>query len=499
MELDANRYFHALKSRDARFDGRFFLGVTSTGIYCRPICPASTPKRENIRFFACAAAAEEAGFRPCRRCRPETSPGTPAWIGSSATVTRALRFIAEGELDNSDVESLAARLGIGERQLRRLFRDHLGTTPVVVAQTRRLHFARKLIDETSLPMTRVALHSGFSSIRRFNDAIKRAFGHAPRDLRRLGAKKAMPSRNGDLILHLPYRPPYDWDALAGFLKERAIHGIEVVETDRYLRTIDLPDARGMLEVRPLDGESALRLRLDVTNLGQLSVIVERARRLFDLGADPLPIERQFTNDPVLSPAVRRRPGLRLPGAWDAFELAVRAVLGQQVSVRGASTLAGRLVREFGRRIHVPSEPQLTHVFPRPKVLARADLTRIGLTRSRSETIRSLAGAIAKGRLDLTGAPDPADTIEELQQIPGIGEWTAQYIAMRALGEPDAFPAGDLGLRKALIPKRRDRHATSRKPLSRTDVIKIAEPWRPWRAYAAMHLWMTLSSHESGGR
>jgi AraC family transcriptional regulator of adaptative response / DNA-3-methyladenine glycosylase II len=480
-DLDRERCYVALRSRDARFDGRFFVGVRTTGIFCRPVCPARTPKLANVRFFACAAAAQAEGFRPCKRCRPETSPGTPAWLGSSAIVSRALRLIAEGGLDEAPVDAFAARLGVGDRQLRRLFARHLGASPAEIARARRVHFARRLIDETALPMTEVAFSAGFSSIRDFNFAVRATFGRSPRELRRGRAPRsaARAADAGDLVVRLPYRPPLDLAGLLGFLRLRAIPGVEWVGDGCYRRSLVQDGAAGAIELRAVPDEDQLEMRVRLPAYGGLIGIVERARRIFDLGADPLQITGALRRDPLLAPRLRRTPGLRVPGAWDGFELAVRAVLGQQVSVKGATTLAGRLVQRFGRPSTGLGEG-LTHVFPPPEALAEADLARIGLPAARAETLRALARAVATGSLRLDAAQGLDEAVARLVAIPGIGAWTAHYVAMRALGEPDAFPASDLGLRRAL--------ARGGSPLPARELERVAEAWRPWRAYAAVALW-----------
>jgi AraC family transcriptional regulator of adaptative response / DNA-3-methyladenine glycosylase II len=480
MLLEFDSCYRALMSRDPRFDGRFFTGVVTTGVYCRPVCPAPTPLARNVRFFACAAAAERAGFRPCRRCRPEASPGTPAWLGSSATLSRGLRLIAEGALNGDGVEEVARRLGLGTRHLRRLFAQHLGASPVAVVQTQRVHFARKLIDETRLPMTRVAFSSGFTSVRQFNHAIRKAFGRTPRELRRTVRQKDRPPAGGDLVLRLPYRPPFDWAAVSEFLAGRAIPGVEAVDAGCYRRTVALGGVGGVLEVRPAEGQACLLLTLRFPVAQALMPVVERVRRLFDLGADPLPITEQLRADPRLRAAVEARPGMRVPGAWDGFELAVRAILGQQVSVRAATTLAGRLAHRFGQPHAGGEVGGLTHFFPTPEVLARADLAGLGILAGRARAIRGLAAALCSGELSFDASAGLDEVAGRLTRIPGIGPWTAQYIAMRALREPDAFPASDLGLRRALAP--------GKKPLTASELSQLAERWRPWRAYAAIYLW-----------
>ncbi|MFQ5599977.1 MAG: AlkA N-terminal domain-containing protein [Candidatus Krumholzibacteriia bacterium] len=487
MELDPKACYRALRARDARFDGRFFTGVVSTGVYCRPVCPAPTPKRQNCRFFPCAAAAQEAGFRPCLRCHPETSPGTPAWRGTTSTVARALRLISEGGLDDSRVDDLSERLGVGERHLRRLFQRQLGTSPGTVARTRRVLFAKKLIDETQLPMAEVAMSAGFASVRRFNDAIRATFERTPTELRRVraaarnGARRPSVPSTSDIELKLGFRPPLQWEALLRFLERRATPGVASTGTDSYRRTVSIDGHQGVIEVRRVAGESChLLARIRLANPTALIQVVERLRRKFDLDADPQEIAAHLRSDRRLAPLLAALPGLRIPGAWDSFEIAVRAILGQQVSVRAATTLAARLVEAHGERLALDGPPDLWAVFPRPEVLAAADLTRIGMPRARAAAIASLAAAVADGKLKLDAARPLDDTIRRLCELPGIGEWTAQYVAMRALGEPDAFPAADLGLRHAL--------GTRARPVTATEVARAAEPWRPWRAYAAMYLW-----------
>ncbi|HTM49233.1 MAG TPA: AlkA N-terminal domain-containing protein [Bryobacteraceae bacterium] len=481
MDLSRQTCEIARRSRDPRFDGRFFIGVTTTGIYCRPVCPAPSPKESNVRYFVSAASAAEAGFRPCLRCHPETSPGTPAWLGTSTTVSRALRLMDETALSADSLEDLSARLGVGSRQLRRLFLKHLGASPVAVAQTRRLHFAKTLIDQTDLPFTEAALASGFKSIRRFNASFQTLYGRTPTELRGLARRKE-PGEPGRYRFRLPFRPPFDWDDLLEFLSPRAIPGVEELTGGSYRRTIALQGKRGLIEARLDSRRGAVDLLIQFPDAAALIVIVERVRRLFDLRADPADIQGVLGPHPLLARRVAARPGLRVPGAWDGFEMAVRAILGQQVTVRGASTLAGRIVRAFGD----PWEEdggRLTHFFPAPATLAAADYSRIGLPAARAETIRRLASAVESGELTFSGVADPARWIERFRALPGVGEWTAQYVAMRALGEPDAFPAADLGLLRAS-------GAGSPKQLEQT-----AEAWRPWRAYAAMHLWQAEGESE----
>jgi AraC family transcriptional regulator of adaptative response / DNA-3-methyladenine glycosylase II len=475
MELNHEHCYAIVKSRDERYDGRFFTGVLTTGIYCRPICPAPRPKAENVRFFVTAAAAEEAGLRPCLRCRPESSPGTPDWCGTSDIVNRALRLISEGMMDEYDLPELASRLHVGPRQLRRLFGQHVGASPITVVQNRRVLFAKKLITETTLPMTEIAFSAGFSSIRRFNDVMQKVYGRSPTTLRKEGSQ---PRPQAQLQLRLAYRPPYDWETLLQFLGARAIPGVEWVEEQQYQRTVKIGETVGTIRVEQQPQKNSLLLTISPNLSRGLIQIVDRVRSLFDLRADPMEIGDYLAQDGRLAPLVQRRPGLRVPGAWDGFEVAVRAILGQQVSVRGATTLAGRLVAAYGEAVET-AKPHLTHLFPTPEQLSEAELTGLGLTGQRMRAIQVLARTVRDGELLLGTAVSLDDLIKQLIQLPGIGEWTAHYMAMRVFGEPDAFPAGDLVLRKMVG----NGTAASAKVLQ-----QVAESWRPWRAYAAMHLW-----------
>jgi AraC family transcriptional regulator of adaptative response / DNA-3-methyladenine glycosylase II len=486
MDLDRRVCSRARLSRDARFDGKFFIGVVTSGVYCRAICPAPTAQERNVRYYPTAAAAAEAGFRPCLRCRPECSPGTPASAGTQSTVSRALRLIGESGLEDGGVEVLAERLGVGSRHLRRLFIRHLGATPTAVAQTRRLHFAKKLIDETNLAMIQVALASGFGCVRRFNAAIRNVYHRTPTQIRRLARQTATQPEN-QYVFRLDFRPPYHWKGMLAFLAARAIPGVEVVESGTYRRSISMNGSDGSLEVSLDEGKDALIVRVQFGDPRSLFFIIERIRAMFDLNADWAAIVRTLRADPALSGRLEAVPGLRVPGCWDGFELATRAILGQQISVKGATTLLGRMARAFGRSF--PAAGGLTHFFPAPEVLADAQLTSIGLTRARAETIRTLARAVCDRQVSFEGIVDADAFLARLCEIPGIGKWTAQYVAMRALREPDAFPSGDLGLRRALA-------ADSPQHLEQR-----AEAWRPWRAYAAMYLWSfagesTLSSSQT---
>lgn len=460
-------------SRDARFDGKFFIAVLSTRIYCRPICPARASKEENVRYFRTAAAAAEAGFRPCLRCRPECSPGTPAWLGTSNTVSRALRLIDESGLENGGVEALADHLGVGSRHLRRLFLKHLGATPSAVAQTRRLHFAKKLIDETTLSMTQVALAAGFGCVRRFNAAIRKTYDRTPTQIRGLARQTTLQPEN-QYLFRLPFRPPFDWNGILAFLAARATPGVEVVELGSYRRSISLNGKHGYFEASLDEAKYSLAVRVQFGDPRSLFFIVERIRSMFDLNADWAAIVRTLRSDPALCARVEADPGLRVPGCWNGFELATRAILGQQITVKGATALAGQIAGTFGQPFSAGRN--LTRLFPSPEILADAKLTGIGLPKTRAETIRTLARAVRDGQISFERIVDITAFLTRLCEIPGVGKWTAQYIAMRALGEPDAFPSGDLGLLRAL-------DLASPRELERR-----AEAWRPWRAYATMYLW-----------
>lgn len=486
MILDHQLCYSAIKSRDARFDGRFFTAVLTTGIYCRPVCPAITPRSENVRFFISAAGAEAAGFRPCLRCRPEACPGTPDWQGPSEIVARALRLISEGFLDQAGVAELAQRLHIGTRHLRRLFIEQLGAPPSAIAQTRRLHFAKQLIDETKLPMSGIAFCAGFSSIRRFNAAMRGAYDRSPTELRR--AANIEPSRLNDrsLQLKLSYRPPFDWTALMEFLRNRAIPGVESVEKDRYCRTVKIEGVVGVIEVRFIEGQRHVLLSVPPYLSRSLMKITERMRTLFDLRADPLVITNQLKQDVKMAGLVQAYPGLRLPGAWDGFEIAVRAILGQQVSIKAANTLAGRLVKTYGEPLQTVEGDGLAYLFPYPERLAEAPLSEIGLMPKRAEAVRALARAVLDGELVFDTAIGLEEVVERLTALPGLGPWSAHYIAMRAFSEPDAFPAGDLGLRRAAA-------ESETAMLTEAQLRQRAEAWRPWRAYAAIYLWQHYRS------
>lgn len=464
-------------SRDARFDGLFFIAVTSTRIYCRPVCPAPSPHRENIRYFANAAAAEQEGFRPCLRCRPELAPGSDELRRGDTVVARALNLIDAGDLETQSLADLARRLAMSDRQLRRLFVEKLGAAPMAVRTTRRLLFAKQLLHESTLPITQIALASGFGSLRRFNAAFRGAYRLAPRDLR----KRPRAAQGDALVLKLNYRPPYDFPAMLDFMRSRSLPGLEVVGDASYMRAIGSAEAPGWLRVSEWGAkEPALRLELSGADAKQMLGIVSRVRRVFDLDADPHAIHAGLVHDERLRTLIARRPGLRLPGAWDGFELAVRAVLGQQVSVAAARTLAKRLLARHGTPLAQSPADGLHVMFPSTATMANADLDGLGVTGARVATLRGIAQALEDGRVDFNRERTLDEFVARWTALPGIGAWTAHYIAMRALSHPDAFPADDLILRRAVIPG---------ESLTAKALTARAESWRPWRAYTVLQLWL----------
>ncbi len=481
MTIDDDVCYRALIARDARFDGVFFVGVKTTGIYCRPVCTTKTPGRDRCRFFSSAALAEQAGFRPCLRCRPELAPGH-APVDNARTIARAAAArIEAGALSHGgSLEDLAASFGLSSRQLRRSVRKELGVSPIELAQTNRLLLAKRLIAETQLPMVQVAFAAGFESVRRFNALFRSHYRLTPSTLRRSSSQTVM---SDYLRLVLAYRPPLSWDATLRFLAARAIPGVECVRGVTYHRTVGVGEHRGWLSVSPIADRNLLAVDIATALAPALPSILARLRNLFDLDARPDAIIGHLALDPLLAPWVEHQPGLRVPGAFDSFELGMRAILGQQVSVRGASTLAGRFAERFGEAIETPLTC-LNRITPTSESLAAArgtTLAGLGLPIARTESLRRLARVVARREIDLEPGVEPTVMIARLMELPGIGPWTAQYIAMRALHWPDAFPAGDLGLVKAS-------GLQSARALERA-----AERWRPWRAYAAMHLWERLKT------
>lgn len=479
MHLEADTCHRALRARDVRFDGLFFVGVTTTGIYCRPICPARTPRRDRCAFFASSAQAERAGFRACLRCRPELAPGAHTSVDAPSQLVRAaVAQIDAGFLDEGSLDALAAGLGVTARHVRRVMEEELGVSPIELAQTRRLGLAKQLLQDTELSLAEIAFASGFASVRRFNASFRARFGAAPSVLRRAKPERGVAASAG-VTLRLDYRPPLDWAALLAFLRGRAIAGVESIDDDTYRRTVAIDDAVGWVSVtHGPSARAALSAFVSSSLVPKLLPLVAALRRLFDLDAAPSTIADQLGADPVLTRSVARRPGLRVPGAFDPFELAIRAILGQQVTVRAATTICGRLVERFGVKVDGGLDPS-SRRFPRAEELATKsidELASIGLPGARAATIAALSRAIAERTIALSPGVDPEDTITRLVELPGIGPWTAHYIAMRALAWPNAFPAGDLAVKKAL-------------GLTKTKMIEArARAWEPWRAYAVMHLW-----------
>ncbi len=479
--LDFERCYRAVESRDARFDGWFITAVRTTGIYCRPSCPTPVrPKRENVQFYPTAAAAQLAGYRACKRCRPDASPGSPEWNVRDDLVGRAMRLIADGTVDRDGVAGLARRLAVSERHLHRLLLSELGAGPLAIARAQRAQTARVLIETTDLPFTQVAFAAGFESIRQFNDTVREVFALTPTALRTAGRRRA-DIADGALTLRLPYRPPLDWPALSAWLRVRALPGVAEVNGHVYRRTLRLPRGAGVVALEPVDTHIQCTLRLE--SMADLTSAVRQCRRLLDLDADPLSVVEVLSKDRRLSSIVKKRPGLRAPGAVDGTELAIQAVLGQQVSLAAARTLASRLVTAHGDVIKI-ADPTLTHLFPHAASIADADLARLGVPATRRATLRAVARAVADGTLPLDPGADRTETYQQLVQLPGIGEWTAGYIVMRALGDPDTFLPSDLGIKKAVARLGIGSNARA--------ISDHAAAWRPWRSYATHQLWATLS-------
>lgn len=478
--LDSASCYRALAAKDTRFDGVFFTGVKTTGIYCRPVCAVKTPRESSCQFFSSAAAAEAAGFRPCLRCRPELAPYALQQNLAHAVWQR----IAAGALNDGDVERLAVEVGLSSRQLRRVLLQHFGVTPVELAQTQRLLFAKKLLQETQLPMADIAYAAGFGSVRRFNALFAQRYGIAPSAIRRTAVEAGTPDA---ITLRLAYRPPFHWQRILRYLAGRAIPGVEAAREGNgdgtYLRSVRIGDSIGWLRVMHSSERHQLTLELAPTLAGVLMPLLARVRSQFDLDANPHIIDEHLRQDPLIAARLDALPGLRVPGAFDPFELAIRAVLGQQVSVAGATTLSGRLVERFGTAIVTPFDSVTRH-FPQPEVLAQADpldIATIGMPGTRAQTIRNFARFAAQGGLHMQPGITLDAAIAQLKTMKGIGDWTAHYIALRALRFPDAFPAGDLGLQKAAAPQGGR--------LTEKELKARAAPWSPWRGYAALALWM----------
>lgn len=476
--------YSAVQARDARFDGSFFTAVTTTGIYCRPSCPSMTPKRTNVRFFPTAAAAHEAGFRACKRCRPDVTPGSPEWNARSDVVGRAMRLIADGVVEREGVGGLAARVGYGTRQLHRLLVAEVGAGALALARAQRTQVARTLLETTDLRVTDVALAAGFASVREFNETVRAVFALSPTQMRRRVRRPDAPgpAPAGPIRLRLPFRPPLDLDGLMAFLAARAVPGVEVVANGVYRRVLSLPHGRGTIALsapRTPTRTPFVACEVALHDIRDLGTAVARCRRLLDLDADPAAVAEALTRDPIIAPLVRRAPGRRVPGHVDGDELAVRAVLGQQVSVAAARTLAGRLATRYGTPLPAPADG-LTHAFPSATALAAADPADLPMPGARRRALFALTNALAEGRLCLDAGVDRDAAEAALKALSGIGPWTAMYVRMRALGDPDAFLPSDLGVRHGL--------EALGLPGDPAAAAALAERWRPWRAYALQHLW-----------
>ena len=472
-------YYRAVVAKDARFDGVFFTGVKTTGIYCRPVCSAKTPKPSSCQFFSSAAAAEANGFRPCLRCRPELAP----YALQQNLAYGVWQKISAGALNDGNLEQLSAQVGLSSRQLRRVLVQEFGVSPVELAQTQRLLFAKKLLQETHLPMTELAYAAGFGSVRRFNALFEQRYKMTPGAIRRTAQDESE-----GLVLRLAYRPPYAWDALIAYLGGRAMPGLEsIVDKSAYVRSVQMEGKTGWIKVTHLPERGQLALQVAPSLSTVLMPLLAKVRTQFDLDANPTVIQSHLQDDALLAQQMARTPGLRVPGAFDIFELAIRAVLGQQVSVASATTVSGRLVRAFGEPISTPFAG-VTHHFPTPSALAQLtveEVATIGLPKLRAATLQNLARFALAGGLQIKLGTRPEAVVAELKTVAGVGEWTAQYIALRALRFPDAFPAGDLGLQKAaaLAPETR---------ITEKQLLQRAQAWSPWRSYAALLLWQSLS-------
>jgi AraC family transcriptional regulator of adaptative response / DNA-3-methyladenine glycosylase II len=477
IHLDPERCVRAVQSKDARFDGWFFTAVLTTGIYCRPSCPVVPPKPEHMRFYPSAAAAQQAGFRACKRCRPDASPGSPEWDVRADVVARAMRLIADGVMDDGGVPALASRLGYSVRQVERQLLAELGAGPLALARAQRAQTARLLIETTALPMGDVAFAAGFASVRTFNDTVREVFALSPSQLRDRASRGHPAAAPGALSLRLPFRAPLQPDSLFGHLAATAVPGVEEWRDGAYRRTLRLPHGHGFVTLRPEPDHVTCHLRL--TDLRDLASAISRCRRLLDLDADPVAIADVLGADEALAPLVGKAPGRRVPRTVDAAEFALRAVLGQQVSTAAARTHAGRLAAAYGEPVDDP-DGGLTRLFPEPAMLAAA--SELGLPRSRCASFAALAVALANGQIDLSVGSDWAEARARLATVPGLGPWTIETIAMRALGDPDAFPATDLGVRAAA--RALDMPTTPAALTGRGAV------WRPWRSYAVQYLWAT---------
>ncbi|MFI1203306.1 AlkA N-terminal domain-containing protein [Streptomyces sp. NPDC020883] len=479
MHTDTERCLRAVQSKDARFDGWFYIAVVTTGIYCRPSCPVVPPKPQNMRFYPSAAAAQQAGFRACKRCRPDASPGSPQWDERADLVARAMRLIADGIVDREGVPGLAARLGYSPRQVERQLRAELGAGPLALARAQRAQTARLLIETTTLPMAEIAFAAGFASIRSFNETVREVFALAPTELRGRARPGPRATTPGTLTLRLPFRQPLNPDNLFGHLAATAVPGVEEWRDGAYRRTLDLPYGHGIVALTPHPDH--IDCRLSLTDLRDLAGAIARCRRMLDLDADPEAVDSLLREDPQLAPLVDKAPGRRVPRTADADEFAVRAVLGQQVSTAAARTHAGRLVLAHGEPVDDPCGG-LTHLFPTPAALAALDPETLAMPRTRRATLTGVVAALTDGTLQLGVGSDRDEARARLAALPGIGPWTVECIAMRALGDPDAFTPTDLGLRRAA--------AGLGLPATPAALTRHSARWRPWRAYAVQYLWAT---------
>lgn len=492
MVFDQDECYRALCARDPRQDGRFFICVHTTGIFCRPICPARTPKRENVQFVPTAEAAKQLGFRACKRCRPEVKEGSAAWDLTGASLRRALRMIDGGALDEQSVDEFAGSLGMGARHLRRIIKNNLGVAPNRLALVRRAAFARSLVEQGSLSMTEISAAAGFGSLRRFNDVMRKEFGASPTSLRtRTAPSESSGLLAGEMVLSLRGKGSVAWPQLHAFYAQRAIRGLEHSEGQTYTRWINTDDSAVRMILSQSTPE-AIDVVLHGANVAHLFGLATRIRRALDLNTDVATVAQALGADAILRPALTKCPGLRLPGAWDPFELAIRALLGQQISVKAARTLASRLVLRYGEPVlALDAGHRVTHAFPRASILARADvvdLVALGLTNARARALVGLAKTAAQDGTLFSPARSLDDLITRLGTLEGVGAWTAHYIALRAFGEADAFPASDLGLRKAY-------GALSGTLPSAAELERIAAKWSPWRGYAAQILWTYLGTLE----
>lgn len=489
MELDHAACYRAISVRDPRFDGRIFTAVKTTKIYCRPVCPARTPLEKNVEFYPSAAAAQEAGYRPCLRCRPETAPDLGAWKGTSNTVSRALSMIELGALDEGCVDDLAEKLGVGGRHLRRLFKQHLGASPISVAQTRRVLLAKQLIQDTNLSLAQVALASGFGSIRRFNETFAALYQKPPSEMRRNEKSQAVQdAAAGEVVVQLNYRAPYDWPSMLSYFAGRAIDGMEVIKDNKYARSISIGQRHGVVVFSHIEEKNngKIEARINYPVLADLPQIIARIRRLLDLATHPELVSEHLSEDPLLAPIISRKPGLRAPGAWDGFELAIRAILGQQITIEAARKHGCTLVEKHGELLEINGGfEELKYAFPTPQTLSNADLSYLKMPRARSSSLVAMAQAVVDDPALFSIRASLEDTIKSLTALKGIGDWTAQYIAMRAMQEADAFPAADAALINAYEKLTGER-------LKPKQLQEVAQKWRPWRAYATQYLWASLA-------